>query len=206
MRKRLRVRTLAACWLFHTYEGILSERAQPGCAQSHEISTSSLASSQCWLQYFLVSSTAHRQAGCAHFSKPRLAIDDYLSLTSSRPYPRHREYPHPPPPSKNNTTRTINMVDISFLPRLDAVQLGGHATRVGNTVEPEVSARCLSKSCRPRMQEVLEIGPARSNPPHGSCARFAQHSKRGQVEVSGVPYGRADSLHYRRRSARFTGL
>jgi hypothetical protein len=140
------------------------------------------------------------------FLQPKISHDDYLSLTASRPYPRQREYPHPPPPSKNNTTRTINMVDISFLPRLDAVQLGGHATRVGNTVEPEVSARCLSKSCRPRMQEVLEIGPARSNPPHGSCARFAQHSKRGQVEVSGVPYGRADSLHYRRRSARFTGL
>jgi hypothetical protein len=30
-------------------------------------------------------------------------------------YPRQREYPHPPPPSRNRTRRTINMVDISHL-------------------------------------------------------------------------------------------
>src|ERR1700689_715178 len=30
-------------------------------------------------------------------------------------YPRQREYPHPPPPSKNNTRRIINMVVISHL-------------------------------------------------------------------------------------------
>jgi hypothetical protein len=30
-------------------------------------------------------------------------------------YPRQREYPHPPPPSKNTTRRTINKVVISHL-------------------------------------------------------------------------------------------
>jgi hypothetical protein len=34
---------------------------------------------------------------------------------ASRCYPRQREYPHPPPPSRNNTRRTINMVVISHL-------------------------------------------------------------------------------------------
>ena len=34
--------------------------------------------------------------------------------TTQRP---RREYPQPPPPSKNNTTRTINMVSM-FLPHL----------------------------------------------------------------------------------------
>jgi hypothetical protein len=32
-----------------------------------------------------------------------------------RRYLRQREYPHPPPPSTNNTTRTINIVVISYL-------------------------------------------------------------------------------------------
>ena len=35
-------------------------------------------------------------------------------LASGR-YPRQREYPHPPPPSRNNTRRTINSVVISHL-------------------------------------------------------------------------------------------
>src|ERR1039457_1148744 len=30
-------------------------------------------------------------------------------------YPRQREYPHPPPPSKNNTNRTIKIVSMSYL-------------------------------------------------------------------------------------------
>jgi hypothetical protein len=30
-------------------------------------------------------------------------------------YPRQREYPQPPPPSKNNTIRTITMVDIFYI-------------------------------------------------------------------------------------------
>jgi hypothetical protein len=34
---------------------------------------------------------------------------------ASRRYPRQREYPHPPPPSRNNTRRTINRVVISHL-------------------------------------------------------------------------------------------
>jgi len=36
----------------------------------------------------------------------------------SRCYPRQREYPHPPPPSKNKTRRIINMVVISHLSSL----------------------------------------------------------------------------------------
>ena len=38
-----------------------------------------------------------------------------LGQLASRRYPRQREYPHPPPPSRNNTRRTINMVVISHL-------------------------------------------------------------------------------------------
>jgi hypothetical protein len=40
---------------------------QAGCPQSHAISTSSLESSQRWLQYFLPSGTMQRHAGWAHF-------------------------------------------------------------------------------------------------------------------------------------------
>ena len=50
------------------YADLLSQREQPGWAQSHEISTSPRASSQRWLQYFLSSVTVHLQGGCAHFS------------------------------------------------------------------------------------------------------------------------------------------
>ena len=49
--------------------------AQPGWAQSQEISTSSPpASSQRWLQYFFSSGTMHRHAGCAHLFCSIVAI------------------------------------------------------------------------------------------------------------------------------------
>jgi hypothetical protein len=51
-----------------------SESEQPGCAQSHEISTSPFASSQRWQQNVWLSDTMHRQAGCAHFFCSTVAI------------------------------------------------------------------------------------------------------------------------------------
>jgi len=51
----------------HMGDDIYSESEHPGCAQSHEISTSLPASSQRWLQYFVSAATMHLQAGCAHF-------------------------------------------------------------------------------------------------------------------------------------------
>src|SRR5579863_8347900 len=47
-------------------------------------------------------------------------------LKSPKRYRRNREYPQPPPPSRNNTRRTINIVDI-FLPLspFTGVQVGG---------------------------------------------------------------------------------
>jgi hypothetical protein len=41
-----------------------------------------------------------------------LNLSHGLPFESGR-YARQREYPHPPPPSKNNTRRTINTVVIS---------------------------------------------------------------------------------------------
>ena len=67
----------ATCTAFY------SESEQPGCPQSHEISTSPFASSQRWLQYFLSSATVHRHAGCAHFFCSILAMVVYLSYQPS---------------------------------------------------------------------------------------------------------------------------
>jgi hypothetical protein len=54
-------------------------REQFGWPQSHEISTSPLASSQRWLQYSLSCATVHLQAGCAHFfcSRSAMVIPSY---------------------------------------------------------------------------------------------------------------------------------
>jgi hypothetical protein len=62
----------------NTYANFFSESAQPGCAQSQEISVSPFASSQRWLQYSLSPATVHLQAGCAHFFCSILAMV-YLS-------------------------------------------------------------------------------------------------------------------------------
>jgi len=53
---------------------------QPGWAQSHEISVSPFASAQGWLQYFLLSGTVQRHAGCAHFFCSMFAITIYFPV------------------------------------------------------------------------------------------------------------------------------
>jgi hypothetical protein len=62
------------------FDRFYAESEQPGCPQSHEISISSLESSQRWLQYFLPSGTAHRHAGWAHFFDSVVAIQRFPSF------------------------------------------------------------------------------------------------------------------------------
>ena len=66
-----------------------SVSAQPGCSQSHEISTSAPASSHCWLQYSLSSATVHRQAGCAHFFGSILDMTIYPFVHGVANFPWH---------------------------------------------------------------------------------------------------------------------
>jgi hypothetical protein len=43
-------------------------------------------------------------------------VSDFPGRSMARGrYPRHREYPQPPPPTKNNTKITINKVSIVLL-------------------------------------------------------------------------------------------
>jgi hypothetical protein len=60
-------------------------------------------------------------------------------------YPRQREYPHPPPPSTNNTRTTINMVIMSspFYSILVQCRL---ETKAGLGNEPKAETRPVAAS------------------------------------------------------------
>jgi len=72
-------------------------------------------------------------------------------------YPRQREYPQPPPPSKNNTRITISMVVIVHLVFAHPVQcrLGTKAECADNKVEARASRKCYVQVLPSIRQEVL---------------------------------------------------
>src|ERR1017187_9437888 len=71
-------------------------------------------------------------------------------------YLRKREYPHPPPPSRNNTRRTINRVDISYLLSIQCSEDWGQRLKVCETKkDPEAPASCYVQVLPSIRQEVL---------------------------------------------------
>jgi len=80
-----------------------------------------------------------------------------------RYYPRQREYPHPPPPSKNNTRRIINIVDIFYLFPIRGVQIRGQAECVR---AQEMEAPGSSMQQLRQANELLCV----SDKPNARCA------------------------------------
>ncbi len=106
-------------------------------------------------------------------------------------YPRLREYPHPPPPSRSNTTRIINTVVISISsPLLDPVRwpvlcrLGAKAECAGTRGRnPRFPQRCYVVLCA-----IFAVHKARS----GIGQTSHQTPKRQGHGALVVPWGRGD--------------
>src|SRR5579864_8321446 len=81
------------------------------------------------------------------------------SSSVSSLYPRHREYPQPPPLNRTSTSRTIKMVDI-LSPLLDpVVQMGGQRKSHANTRRKPAARSSKVHILSFVKQEVMSRGP-----------------------------------------------
>jgi hypothetical protein len=86
-----------------------------------------------------------------------------VQVMASVRYPRQREYPHPPPPSTNNTRRTINRVVIYLFSIQRSADWGPKLNVCEHNVETRGSRKLLCAS--------LAVHSARSAAGQACCLR-----------------------------------